>query len=219
MTASTDADEGTVADHSPALLHLYPTTSNIASVRSAVGTLNSPTPTHVGSASDIGDSEKLSPKHRRTRKKAKGNAEGAPEEGDNDGDGEDKQTKLDLTQDEHIDPTPFAFQPFHLTSLVDPKNLESLEAMGGINGLLAGLGVDPTKGLSFHGKKSESGCTPSVVIPTGESGEGDAKGASYVSTVEDRQRIYGSNIHPVHKSKSLLELMRLALKDKVLASH
>ena len=217
---TTSTEEGTVADHSPGLSHLYPATSNVTtSVRSAVGTLNSPTPTHVGSTSDIGDSEKRNPKPRRTRKKVKGDAEGTPEEGGDDDDDEDKQMELDLTQDENIDPTPFAFKPFHLASLVDPKNLESLEGMGGINGLLAGLGADSANGLSIGGKKSESGDTPAVVVTTPAGEKAAAEGATYASTVEDRQRVYGSNVLPARRSKSLLELMWLALKDKVLVSN
>jgi hypothetical protein len=43
-----------------------------------------------------------------------------------------KTIQLDLAQDTYIDPTPFSFRPFHLASLVDPKSLEVLEAMGGL---------------------------------------------------------------------------------------
>jgi len=215
---TTSTDEGTVADHSPGLSHLYPATSDVTTVRSAVGTLNSPTPTQVGSVSDIGDPEKRKQKQKKSRKKVKGNAERTPEEGgDDDDDDEGKPMELDLTQDEHIDPTPFAFKPYHLAALVDPKNLESLEGMGGINGLLAGLGVDPSNGLPIGGKNAESEDAPTVVVttPAGEKGE---KSTAYTGSVEDRQRVYGSNTLPVRKSKSLLELMWLALKDKVLVS-
>ena len=215
---TTSTDEGTVADHSPGLLHLYPATSDVTTVRSAVGTLNSPTPTQVGSVSDIGDSEKRKQKHKKSRRKGKGSAERTPEEGGNDEEDEDDEGKpieLDLTQDENIDPTPFAFKPYHLASLVDPKNLETLETMGGIDGLLTGLGVDPSNGLSIGGKMPESEDAPAVTVttPTGEKGSG-----AFTSSVEDRQRIYGPNTLPVRKSKSLLQLMWLALKDKVLVS-
>ena len=54
----TSTDEGTVANHSPGVAHLYPATSNVTtSARSAVETLNWPTPTHVGSTSNIGEFE------------------------------------------------------------------------------------------------------------------------------------------------------------------
>jgi hypothetical protein len=80
--------------------------------------------------------------------------QGVPEEGEDDKDDGDKTIQLDLAQDTHIDPTPFSFRPFHLASLADPKNLEVLEAMGGLVGLLDGLGVNassfvPTSILSL----------------------------------------------------------------------
>jgi Ca2+-transporting ATPase len=215
-------DEGTVADHSPGFSHLYPATSNMTvSVRSAADTFHSTTPTHVGSSSDIGDPGERKQKHKKARK-VKGTAEGTTVE--EEGEEEDKQMELDLTQDENIDPTPFTFKPYHLASLVDPKSLETLEAMGGADALLAGLGVDPTNGLSIVGNRPESGDAPAVVVtePGGEKGKVGEKstreGAAYAGTVEDRQRIYGSNVLPARKSKSLWQLMWLALKDKVLVS-
>ena len=196
---ATTNDEGTVADRLPVPFPLPPTTSHATtSVRSTVYTSNS-------------------------RMKVKGGAEMVPEgEGDDD---EDKDIELDLTQDEHIDPTPFAFKPYHLASLIDPRSLESLEAIGGINGLLAGLGVDSTNGLNVGGERSESKDSPAVVTtaPTYKTGETEGEltheGATYTSTAEDRRRVYGSNVLPVRRSKSLLELMWLALKDKVLVGY
>ena len=44
---------------------------------------------------------------------------------------------------------------------------------------------------------------------------GGAKDA-YSATIEDRHRVYGQNVLPSRKTKSLLQLMWLALKDKVL---
>lgn len=197
----TSADEGTAVDldHSTGLLHLYPgpaTSNGTTSIRSVVDALNSSTPTHVGSASDVGHSEKWKHKHEKAGKEIKSNAERTP----GDGNDEDMQTKLNLSQDEHTDPIPFPFEPHHLASLVGPKDLESLKAMGGIGGLLAGLGVDPTNGLSIG--------------TTGSTHEG----TPYTSTVEDRKNVYGSNVLPVCKSRSLLEFMRLALKDKPFVS-
>jgi Ca2+-transporting ATPase len=220
--STTSTDEGTVADHSPGFSRFYPATSEATtSARSAVETFSSPTPTHVGSVSDIGDSDRRKQKHGKARKKVKGNAEETPEE-EGEADEEDKIMHLDLTQDEQIDPTPFAFKPFHLASLVDPKSLEALEAMGGTKGLLAGLGVDPNGGLNIGGKTSEPGDAPAVIVtdPAGEKGQVIEKtphdGGAYAGTVEDRHRVYGVNTLPVRKSKSLLQLMWLALKDKVL---
>jgi Ca2+-transporting ATPase len=222
--ASASTDEGTVADHSPGFSqssHLHPATSNMTfSVRSSADTLNSPTPTHVGSTSDIGDPGERRRKHKKARKVKCTEKTPVVEEGEE----EDKQMELDLTQDENIDPTPFAFKPYHLASLVDPKSLETLEAMGGAKSLLAGLGVDPTNGLSIGGNKPESGNAAGVVVatPGGEKGDVGTKstheGAAYAGTVEDRQMIYGSNVLPARKSKSFWELMWFALKDRTLVS-
>ena len=47
-----------------------------------------------------------------------------------------------------MDVHPFAFKPLQLASLVDPKSLESLESLGGVDAILRGLGTQPTHGLS-----------------------------------------------------------------------
>ena len=201
---TTSTDVGTVTDFSAGSLHLYP------------GTLNSPMPIHIDSATAIGDSAEREQKHKKTGR-VEDDGGRTPEEVDDNNDDKGKRMEFDLTQDEQIDPIPFAFRPFHLASLVDPKNLESLEAMGGVNGLLAGLGVDPTNGLNIGEKRS--GGDSGVVVTTPTGGKAEAEGAVYISTVRDRQRAYGCNALPVRRRKSLLEMMWLALKDKVLVSH
>jgi len=206
--ATTSAEEETTADSSS----YYSALSEVTTpVWSAVDTLSSPTPTHVGSISDIGDSES----------RVKGNTKEIPEE---ESDDEHESMRFDLIQDEYIDPTPFAFKPYHLASLVDPKNLETLEGMGGIEGLLAGLGVDPNRGINIGGRVSESVVAPAAVVidPADEKGgameEVPHEGGAYSATFEDRQRVYGFNILPARTSKSLLQLMLLAFKDRILVS-
>ena len=54
---------------------------------------------------------------------------------------------VELPHDAHVDPTPFAFKPYELARMLDPKNLELLESLGGTQGLLRGLGTNPTRGL------------------------------------------------------------------------
>ena len=74
----TSTKEGTVADHPPSL---YPAILDVTtSTRSTVDTLSSPTPTYVGSVSDIGDPERRLQKHKKTRKKVKGNTKETPED-------------------------------------------------------------------------------------------------------------------------------------------
>ena len=154
---------------------------------------------------------------------------------------------------------PFAFKPLQLASLVDPKSLEALEELGGVNALLRGLGTHPTHGLSTETETPPSHLAspdPAIqsftvshatekdvpkpgIMVTSPAGEpqglqstvslGDGSGASlpaaaqsfegvYSTSVEDRQRIFGQNILPRRPIKSLLQLMWLALKDKVLVS-
>lgn len=206
---------GTVADYSPGVSHLYPAVSDATtSARSAVETLSSPTPTHVGSTSDIGESGGHTQKH---RKGSRSHTQGTTGEGVDGQDDEDKTIHLDLAQDSQIDPTPFTFRPYHLASLVDPKSLDTLEAMHGITGLLQGLGVNATSGLNLGGKAPQPGDAPSVVVtdPAGEKIDSHESPA-FGGTVEDRQRVYGSNVLPVRRTRTLLELMWLALKDRVL---
>jgi Ca2+-transporting ATPase len=63
---------------------------------------------------------------------------------------------------------------------------------------------------------------PAVIVtdPSGEKGNAleqySHEGPPFSGTVEDRQRVYGSNILPVRKTRTLLQLMWLALKDRVL---
>ena len=55
---------------------------------------------------------------------------------------------LDLKQEANLNVEPFSFKPLQLASLVDPKSLENLESLGGVEGVLHGLGVHRLHGLS-----------------------------------------------------------------------
>jgi Ca2+-transporting ATPase len=59
-----------------------------------------------------------------------------------------RPVELDLKQEADLDVHPFAFKPLQLASLVDPKSLESLENLGGVDEILRGLGTQPYFGLS-----------------------------------------------------------------------
>jgi len=114
---------------------------------------------------------------------------------------------LDLSKDT-TNPSPFEFKPLHLASLVDPKNLKALTNMGGIDGVLRGIGTDSRKGLSANLLK-EDNLQPS---PHG------TNISPHDATVSDRRRVYGINYVPPRKSKTLLQLMWLAFKDKILVN-
>ncbi|KAL5485658.1 PMC1_3 [Sanghuangporus weigelae] len=115
---------------------------------------------------------------------------------------ENGKSKISLSDEDEsmLDTGPFPKEltPLTLAKLVDPKSIPSLEALGGVEGILKGLGTDPRRGLSAS---SSDGSPPS---------------SAFTAPVEERQRIYGHNLLPMRKSKSLLQLMWIALKDKVL---
>ncbi|KAI6165548.1 Ca-transporting ATPase [Pisolithus thermaeus] len=152
-------------------------------------------------------------------------------------------------EDEPVDTGPFAFKPYQLASLLDPKNLDAFEAMGGTDALLKGLGTHPTRGLLVGipdsggdgppggGPGAGSGASqrhdrhvpmnqdavelsappPPLHLPASDVGySAEHNHDPYLATPQERQRIYGENLLPQRPSKSLLALMWLALKDKVL---
>ena len=66
--------------------------------------------------------------------------------------------------------------------------------------------------------EKEKGKEKGTVAGGSGAGGDDGLPPSYLVTIEDRQRVYGKNIVPSKKSKSLLLLMWIALQDKVLVS-
>jgi len=87
---------------------------------------------------------------------------------------------------------PFKFTAQQLSELVDPKNPELLEKYGGLQGIADALKVDIKTGLSVH--KAEDETNPFA----------------------EREAVFGRNVLPETKSKTLLELMWLALHDKIM---
>jgi len=162
---------------------------------------------------------------------------------------------LDLNQEPDLDVHPFAFNPLQLASLFNPRNLETLEVMGGVDAILRALGTHPTHGLSTilrppsylrppdpasqdfresHTAKEEplmlNSVTLPAAVPQGLQSLASLAGRSgaslptafqgfqdvYRASIEDRKRIFGGNIIPQRTNKTLLQLIWLALKDKVL---
>ena len=118
--------------------------------------------------------------------------------------GEFESSRLDPDND-NTDPTPFKEKPSRLAMMVDPKSLEELEKMGGTAGLLAGLGIDPKRGLT----------TTAAGAPR-SGGEIGGSGPQWSADVEKRREIYGKNELPQRKGKSLFTLMWMAFQDKIL---
>ncbi|PFH53183.1 hypothetical protein AMATHDRAFT_138450 [Amanita thiersii Skay4041] len=126
--------------------------------------------------------------------------------------------------------------------MLDPKNIDILTQFGGTEGLLHGLGTDPSHGLSTqppaaNGDLPEKGAglgashrhdtdaemsekLPQVTLtdPSGHVRPAfhAAGGPPFHATLDDRRRVYGENILPQRPSKTLLQLMWSAMKDKVL---
>lgn len=82
---------------------------------------------------------------------------------------------------------PFTLVPSTLYSLIDPKSIEHLKSLGGIQGVLKSLMTNANDGLNDD-----------------------------ETSLADRQRVYGINRVPDRKGKSLLRLMWMAYQDKVL---
>ncbi|KAJ7158854.1 hypothetical protein C8R46DRAFT_1002629 [Mycena filopes] len=143
------------------------------------------------------------------------------------------------------DPTPFRFRPNDLAMMLDPKTLESLEYIGGVEGLLDGLGTTADMGLGgaslarsttglsspgdgrpgagvgvSHRHDPEKGEEPVPAItltdPEGEKSTNWTSTAAFAASLDVRRRVYGENVLPRRATKSLLSLMYTALKDKVL---
>ncbi|KAK0222080.1 Ca-transporting ATPase [Armillaria fumosa] len=145
--------------------------------------------------------------------------------------------RAELEQDANSDPTPFRFKPYELAHMLDPKNLNTLEGMGGTSGLLRGLGSDNVLGLGSgpgHGdgrpgagegasqRHDPEKEVPAITLtePGGDVHSTHASDiyneAAFAASLDERRRVYGPNVLPERRSKSLLQLMWTALKDKVL---
>ncbi|TFK28173.1 calcium-transporting ATPase [Coprinopsis marcescibilis] len=194
--------------------------------------------THVDTASHLGSSSKKEKveestsddKDAKKKKKKKGDkAE------------DDKTThQLELEQDAAIDPAPFPFKPYQLAHMLDPKNIDILTSFGGAAGIIRGLGTHADHGLSTT---PSAELTPQDNVGTGQGAPQDLEKGSdkfvpaitltapgghvssptvgrndipVIATFEDRKRVYGANVLPTRPSKTLLQLMWMALKDKVL---
>jgi Ca2+-transporting ATPase len=124
--------------------------------------------------------------------------------------------QLELAQDEAIDPKPFQFKPYQLAHMLDPKSLEALIAMGGIQGLLRGLGTDAERGLSTedastrhekhglgsgasHSEKSHNNEKPPEIVltePSGNIGIPTDDRSAFAASFDDRKRVYGRIFYP-----------------------
>ncbi|KAF8440336.1 Ca-transporting ATPase [Boletus edulis BED1] len=145
-------------------------------------------------------------------------------------------------QDSPSDLGPFSLDPDQLASLLDPKDLDALQALGGTTGILNGLGTHPTRGLlvdhashpshlspgtregvsegnDSHGHKSLSTPPDDPLLQSSSTSHLDDMCKApdpHTASLADRKAVYGENVLPHRPTTSLLGLMWHALKDKVL---
>ncbi|CAB4482779.1 unnamed protein product [Rhizophagus irregularis] len=122
---------------------------------------------------------------------------------------------------------PFAFTPKTLSPLAEPtqkkQSLKLLKSYGGLDGLVKGLHTDQRTGL-----KDETASLKPITLReiTGESNDNivdEQDNVQYETTLTaddtlfyQRKNVFGKNILPVKKTKSILELMWIAMQEKVL---
>ncbi|KAL0095154.1 PMCA-type calcium-translocating P-type ATPase [Phycomyces blakesleeanus] len=131
----------------------------------------------------------------------------------------------------HNDPkNPFAFTPDQLSDLMDPKNLPLLASLGGLLGIARGLHVNLSTGLipnaDIHSPitieqilskpeiiSNQSNDISPNIDPQSTETEGNLESQS---PFPQRLHIYGSNVLPEVKTKSIFHLMWVAFQDKTL---
>jgi len=100
--------------------------------------------------------------------------------------------------------------------MLDPKSLEALIAIGGVEGLLRGLGTNAERGFSSEdawAKVHEK--FPEIVLtePSGNVGTPTDGRSAFTASFDDPKRVYGKDILPTRISKTL---MWATIKDKIL---
>ncbi|RSL57100.1 hypothetical protein CEP51_014292 [Fusarium floridanum] len=120
-----------------------------------------------------------------------------------------------------VDNNPFAFSPGQLNKLFNPKSLAAFRALGGLEGVAAGLQTDIHAGLNADETSAPSSISfqeavkvrsPSTLRRTQTSVTPHTAANSF----EDRGRVYNRNVLPAKKATPLWKLMWNAYNDKVL---
>ncbi|KAF2868451.1 hypothetical protein BDV95DRAFT_500506 [Massariosphaeria phaeospora] len=120
--------------------------------------------------------------------------------------------------DPGVNTEPFAFTPGQLNKLLNPKSLAVYHALGGIQGIAAGLQSDLHSGLSVD----ESIAPRNVSFAEATNPHTSIKGQEWSrpptdgQPFEDRVRVYGRNILPLKRVTPLWKLVWGAYNDTVL---
>lgn len=133
----------------------------------------------------------------------------------------DPGTESDFQREDN----PFAFTPGQLNKLLNPKSLGAFHALGGSQGLEKGLRSSLKDGLSPDEHKLDGQVTFKDATSQGlsEASEPSAQESSRIqqssassNSFDDRKRIFGDNVLPARKSKTIFELIWIAYNDKIL---
>ncbi|KAJ5627822.1 ATPaseP-typeK/Mg/Cd/Cu/Zn/Na/Ca/Na/H-transporter [Penicillium lividum] len=146
-------------------------------------------------------------------------------------DDEDALTPDPGREDEfQVENNKFAFSPGQLNKLLNPKSFAAFRALGGIRGLEKGLRTDVQSGLSvdettldgavaFEDVATSGPATKTsspIVPPTVPAAGTDTIVTESDQSFGDRRRVFGTNILPERKLKTIWELAWIAYNDKVL---
>ncbi|KAF7728364.1 hypothetical protein EC973_006172 [Apophysomyces ossiformis] len=146
------------------------------------------------------------------------------------------ETRIDVQDDlvPHSDPSnPFAFVPTQLSALMDPKNLRLLHTYGGLDGIARGLQVNLRTGLVPNAKHhtpitlneilAEDARFTKPIAATPTTGDLMVRRTNTVQSSHEvtdafpqRTNVFGANVLPEMKSKSIFQLMWIAFQDKTL---
>ncbi|KAF9234118.1 Ca-transporting ATPase [Melanogaster broomeanus] len=184
-------------------------------------TVASPSHTHPDSASELfkshySDENVPSTSHHTPPEQVSSQTRGRKESDDEQS---TSVTKLEILQDEEVDPTPFSFKPYELASLLDPKNLTALQDLDGHpSDGRPGAGEGASQ---RHDRNSKEAPVPTNADdyhpqPQTAAGGGGARGGDGGKPDPFHAAVFGENVLPQRSTRSLLGLMWLAIKDKVL---
>ncbi|TDZ15396.1 Calcium-transporting ATPase 2 [Colletotrichum orbiculare MAFF 240422] len=120
-------------------------------------------------------------------------------------------------KDFYVENNPFAFSPGQLNKLLNPKSLSAFKALGGLRGIARGIQTDVRSGLSVDETGVKSTISFSEAVdPSSEFKPADQHNAPTNAPFADRSRVYGRNVLPPKKGKSIWQLMYVELSEKVI---
>ncbi|KAH7408098.1 hypothetical protein DE146DRAFT_362343 [Phaeosphaeria sp. MPI-PUGE-AT-0046c] len=134
------------------------------------------------------------------------------------GDSEVTLARQELLSEAAVENNPFAFSPNQLNKLLNPKCLPVFQALGGIQGIAAGLQSDLQSGLSVDESTAPRRVTfdEATGLSSGSKETEHGRSPGDGQPFQDRIRIHGRNTLPPKKVTPLWRLVWNAYNDTVL---